>query len=202
MKAFIFDLFNTLVTDTDSIGRDSKAFPEIPFQKMRDFRNVNDFGSREAAVDPIARHFGITLTPQRKAFIIRHYEAWSARQKPLPDAERLLAQLKKKCKVALISNAGNLIDDVLERLGMGGFFDVIIFSNKVGLKKPDSRIYRLCIERLGVKAEDCCMVGDNLELDFLMPRQLGMRAVLFDPGNRHPGVSPRVARLRDLLIIE
>jgi HAD superfamily hydrolase (TIGR01549 family) len=202
MKAFIFDLFDTLVTHTESVARDETAFPKVPYRVLRDFENLHDFDSREASVEAIARHFGVSMTPQRKASIVKHYERWSARQKPLSDAIRVLRQLKKKYKIGLLTNSGNLIDDVIERLDMERFFDVIVISNKVGMMKPDPRIYTICIERLGVKVEECCMVGDTLELDFLMPRQLGMRAVLFDPGNKHPGISPRVARLRDLLIIE
>jgi epoxide hydrolase-like predicted phosphatase len=66
-------------------------------------------------------------------------------------------------KIALLSNfAGNLRDYVHNTLGIGDCFDEIIVSARVGLRKPDPRIYRLALQRLKVEAHQAVFVDDML----------------------------------------
>lgn len=55
-------------------------------------------------------------------------------------------------------------------------FDVVIDSSKVGLRKPDPRIYELTCERLGVSA-DRCMFIDDLACNVDAAAQLGMHTI-------------------------
>jgi putative hydrolase of the HAD superfamily len=58
------------------------------------------------------------------------------------------------------------------------WFNVVIVSYEVGFTKPDARIYRLCLSRLGVRAEDAMFVDDrpaNLE----GAAALGIRSLRF-----------------------
>jgi epoxide hydrolase-like predicted phosphatase len=58
-------------------------------------------------------------------------------------------------------------------------FEVVVDSAFVGLRKPDARIYRLTLERLGLEAEDCVFL-DDLEVNCQAARELGMAAVRFE----------------------
>jgi epoxide hydrolase-like predicted phosphatase len=58
-------------------------------------------------------------------------------------------------------------------------FEVVVDSAFVGLRKPDARIYRLTLERLGVAAADCVFL-DDLEVNCQAARELGMAAVRFE----------------------
>ena len=55
-------------------------------------------------------------------------------------------------------------------------FDVVIDSSKVGLRKPDPRIYELTCERLGVSA-DRCMFIDDLACNIEAASALGMHTI-------------------------
>ena len=59
-------------------------------------------------------------------------------------------------------------------------FELVVDSAFVGLRKPDARIYRLTVERLGggMRPEQCLFV-DDLEVNCDAARALGMRAVRF-----------------------
>ena len=57
-------------------------------------------------------------------------------------------------------------------------FEVIVDSSRVGLRKPDPRIYELTLERLGLPAAACAFV-DDLEHNIDAARALGMPAVWF-----------------------
>jgi len=55
-------------------------------------------------------------------------------------------------------------------------FDVVIDSSKVGLRKPDPRIYELTCARLGV-TPDRCMFIDDLACNVEAAAQLGMHTI-------------------------
>jgi epoxide hydrolase-like predicted phosphatase len=55
-------------------------------------------------------------------------------------------------------------------------FDVRMFSAEEGLKKPDPAFFNLCLERLGVCAEEALFVDDTLR-NVEAARRLGMQGV-------------------------
>jgi putative hydrolase of the HAD superfamily len=57
-------------------------------------------------------------------------------------------------------------------------FDVVVDSAFVGVRKPESRIYELTLERLGVRAGAALLI-DDIEVNCEAARKLGMRAVWF-----------------------
>lgn len=63
-----------------------------------------------------------------------------------------------------------LVADVLER------FDHVIESSKVGLRKPDSKIYRMMLDTLG-KAADQCVYLDDLGINCKPAAAMGMFAI-------------------------
>ena len=57
-------------------------------------------------------------------------------------------------------------------------FDVVVDSAMVGVRKPDPEIYHLTLERLGVGAGQALFI-DDVEINCLAARELGLTAVLF-----------------------
>ncbi|MNO85275.1 Pyrimidine 5'-nucleotidase YjjG [compost metagenome] len=57
------------------------------------------------------------------------------------------------------------------------YFDEITVSGDLGIKKPDERIYRIALERLGVAAEDTVIVGDHPVNDIWGAARVGIRGV-------------------------
>jgi putative hydrolase of the HAD superfamily len=74
----------------------------------------------------------------------------------------------------------------------------------VGVAKPDPAIFRLALDRLGVPASAAVMVGDVPSIDIDGARAAGVRAVLIDPLDLHPGIDvprvPDVAALAEMLL--
>jgi putative hydrolase of the HAD superfamily len=58
-------------------------------------------------------------------------------------------------------------------------FEVVVDSAFVGLRKPDPAIYLLTLERLGGVEAGQCVFVDDLEVNCVTARQLGMRTVRF-----------------------
>jgi putative hydrolase of the HAD superfamily len=75
----------------------------------------------------------------------------------------------------------------IDRHDLERFFDVIVVEGEMGVGKPEEVVYRYALSKLGAKAEDAWMVGDNLEWDVLAPQRLGLRGIWVDaPGQGLP----------------
>ncbi|MGZ8610891.1 MAG: HAD family hydrolase, partial [Actinomycetota bacterium] len=88
--------------------------------------------------------------------------------------------------LGVVSNFEEWLERLLERLGVGSYFDVRVISGVEGLEKPDPRIFQLAMERAGVAAADSVYVGDNPEFDVEPALALGMYPVLIDRRGRYP----------------
>lgn len=95
-------------------------------------------------------------------------------------------------RLGLICNTGrtpgSALRPVLRKMGILRLLDVDVFSNEVGWRKPDERIFQATLRGLGVAPEDAIHVGDNPWTDIFGAHAAGMRAVLFS--TYHPATVP------------
>jgi len=101
-----------------------------------------------------------------------------------PDAFRLLQWLKAHGKrIGLICNVGRtpgfILRKFLENEGIGRFFDAMVFSDEVRIRKPHPRIFYIAAERLGVKPSEIVHIGDNLRSDVWGAKNAGFKAIHF-----------------------
>ena len=61
---------------------------------------------------------------------------------------------------------------------MDVFFDDLVFSTDVGLRKPNPRIFQIALDNLGVEAREAVYVGNNLQADIKGAQDSGLKAVL------------------------
>ena len=104
-----------------------------------------------------------------------------------PEAEAAL-QLARRAGLAtaVISNSNGTIADILDTLGLGRYLDFVIDSSRVGVEKPDPRIFHIALERAQLGAGQAAYVGDLYSIDVLGARAAGLLAVLMDPGRCWP----------------
>lgn len=86
----------------------------------------------------------------------------------------------------------------IDRFGLGRFFDVCFIEGEVGYGKPDTRIYALAREKLGLAASDVWMVGDNLIWDVAAPQKMGIYSVWVD--YRNAGLPEDTEIIPDMII--
>jgi putative hydrolase of the HAD superfamily len=112
----------------------------------------------------------------------------------------LLDRAKGRYRMAVVSNANGTVRAKLERVGLAGYFDAILDSHEEGIEKPDPRIFRRAMERLGARPEDSLYVGDFYHIDVVGARAAGMEAVLLDPAGAHADKPVRrIASIGELL---
>ncbi|MFI7048976.1 HAD family hydrolase [Streptosporangium sandarakinum] len=106
-------------------------------------------------------------------------------------AEPSMVELARQARragltVALLSNSyGRDPYDPYTATGVWDLFDHHVISETEGVAKPDPRIYRLTLERVGLAAGECVFVDDN-PANLLPAQALGIETVLVDgPGTAH-----------------
>lgn len=105
---------------------------------------------------------------------------------PICGAHDILRQLKKKgYKVGLICNTGTTpgvtISVLLGRLEMLNYFDATTFSDQLGIRKPDPRIFLHSLAQLRSQPQSSAHVGDLIDVDVWGARNVGMVSVHFNP---------------------
>lgn len=99
------------------------------------------------------------------------------------DALPALAWARKQgFKVWVITDADPyLVEDVLRPTGLAARWDGVVTAADAGEPKPSPAIFRLALERAGVKPSGAIMVGDSYERDIEGARGAGIaRGVLVD----------------------
>ena len=88
----------------------------------------------------------------------------------------VLGKLKQMgMKLGIISNGKTHFQMAnINALGIEGFFDSILISEAVGLRKPDSLIFQKGMEALAVSAAGSIFVGDHPENDVTASKRAGM----------------------------
>ncbi|MEK7269332.1 MAG: HAD-IA family hydrolase [Planctomycetota bacterium] len=99
--------------------------------------------------------------------------------------------------VGIVSNWDSRIVPILDGLGIRSRVDAVIFSARVGFKKPHRRIFEEALRRFGGLApSEALHIGDSETEDLRGAAALGIRALLLDRSGRRPH-GPAV--VRDLL---
>jgi putative hydrolase of the HAD superfamily len=84
-------------------------------------------------------------------------------------------------RLGVVSNADGRVPELLDRLGIGEQLEFVLDSGRVGVEKPDPRIFQAAVRRLGLPAGACLFAGDLYPVDVQGARRAGLRAVLIDP---------------------
>jgi HAD superfamily hydrolase (TIGR01509 family) len=101
--------------------------------------------------------------------------------------------------LAILSNWGTHLRDVLRRFDLLEPFQFLIVSSEVGLAKPDRRIFDLAAERAGYPRQRLLYVGDHVGDDIEGAWSAGLDAVLIDRRDRQSeALCPRIGSLEEL----
>lgn len=89
----------------------------------------------------------------------------------------ILEELCKRYPMVLVSNFYGNVQAVIEDFGLLKFFDKIIESAVVGVRKPDPAIFGLGVEALGLPAENIVVLGDSHSKDIVPATKNGCQTV-------------------------
>jgi HAD superfamily hydrolase (TIGR01509 family) len=99
------------------------------------------------------------------------------------DALETLLQLKnRELYLGIVTDTAQPLHvkiNKLERGGIGNLWDSITPSSEVGVQKPDSKIYQLALQQLGVTSDQAIFVGHKAS-ELEGARNAGMKTVAFN----------------------
>lgn len=78
--------------------------------------------------------------------------------------------------MVLVSNFYGNVETVLHEFGFDIFFQDVVESAVIGIRKPDSRIWTEGVRRLGLPAEEVMVVGDSFYKDIEPALKAGCHA--------------------------
>lgn len=160
---------------------------EAPFWERYD-----GFVLREAGVHADPKTISSDISAAFKE-IVNKLDTWTA----FPDAAPALRELKERGFVlGLVSNATDLARRVLKNLDMERYFDFVVLSAEVGVRKPRREIFDIALRNARAAPRRTLFVGDKLAVDVKGALGAGMNAILIDRMNVYPDA--HVIRIRDL----
>jgi putative hydrolase of the HAD superfamily len=118
----------------------------------------------------------------------------------------LLVRYRDRFRFAIVSNFTANLPLILEEAGLGQAVDSVVCSALVGVRKPETAIFRLALDRLNLEAAESAMIGDSLGNDIAPAKALGMTTVWLRGDEGFNGGQPSsadhvVSRLADALAI-
>lgn len=96
------------------------------------------------------------------------------------DAISTLETLKSRgYRMGLISNTSDdsNVQGILDRWELRPFFETILTSAALGIRKPDPRIFQVALEHFQVQPYAVAMIGDMLNADVLGANQSGIYSI-------------------------
>jgi HAD superfamily hydrolase (TIGR01662 family) len=129
------------------------------------------------------------LTPPLLEQALRAYYAFSeSHWKPMPGVHETLRQLTDVgYRLAIISNASDNanVQRLIDNAHLRSYFDPIIVSAAVGLRKPNPKIFDRVLGPWGLAPNECVMIGDTLGADILGAQMAGLRHVWLTAHAQH-----------------
>lgn len=191
-RAVCFDLYGTLTDDfaesdrramvqacADAVGAPASGFHGLWDESMQD-RLLGKVSLKDD-IRRICGELGIDPTDEQldEALRQRYLHQQKYFQTPLSTVETLKLVAHHGYGIGLVSAATEESSVLFARSPLAPFFQATVFSNLVGIMKPDPRIFALAAERLGVAPSECLYVADGAFGELSGATEAGMTSVLF-----------------------
>lgn len=213
IKAVLFDLGDTLVRTADIpeiYRRISENYGvKVSTDEIREaHKDVGESDAIEGMISSgqefwvkwnaeVLKRAGIR---ENRAFLARKIdELWweYADLEVYPDVIETLTQLKAKgVKTGVITNGLKRdYEQILRRLKLTDFFDIVIGIDTCNKAKPDNEIFLHAVNMLNVRPEQAVFIGDSVKYDYEGARNAGLKPLLID---REGKASEGVEAIRSL----
>lgn len=190
LKAVLFDLDNTLMDRDHTFRNFARQLVReglVPMEEAQREKLVTEMiesdadGYREKEgffrelIDTLPWKKQPTLE-ELKQYYDRNYMSHA---KAMDHAVETLKDCRSKgLRLGIITNGhSHLQHGKIDLLHLRAHFDTIVVSGDVDIRKPDPRIYRLALERLGTLPEETVIVGDHPRNDIWGAAQVGIRGI-------------------------
>lgn len=186
LKGIFFDLYGTLLvygnmkqawsdwllTFYDLLKRLGLNLPKDAFalecdgffSKVAPVGDENGLTELERRIKSLGQRLNLELNKnQLRPIADTIARAWQTHITIDPDTIPVLRAIKQNKKIGLVSNFDHPphVQNVLAQYGIDFFFDTIVISSEVEVKKPDPAIFSFALEQTGLMQNEVIYVGDT-----------------------------------------
>ena len=208
MKGIIFDLDGVICfTDKFHYRAWKKLADRLGIYFDEEINNRLRGVSRMASLDIILERSDKKYTEEEKLALAEEknetYKELLVQMSPddLSDEVRdTLMELRNRGYKLAIGSSSKNTRTILERIGLGDFFDEISDGTNISKSKPDPEVFLKAAEFIGEKPEDCLVVEDamaGIEAAF----RGGFKSAGLGEANNHEYVTYKMNSISDLLSI-
>jgi len=186
LSAVIFD-FDGIIVDSEPLH--FRAFNEVlePLGKAISWADYCDtyigYDDRDAFKEVFKVHKEKLCAGDLKALIARKADILQeyindGEAVPLPGAVELIKSIPSRLPVALCSGAlrGD-IEPVIEKLGIGDAFSVIVTAEDTDKSKPDPAPYRLALKKLEIKDPATALAIEDTPAGIVSAKGAGLKVL-------------------------
>jgi beta-phosphoglucomutase len=103
----------------------------------------------------------IAMAEKKNTLYVSYIEKMSP-EETLPGVEKFLQELRKRGIKTALGSASKNAPLILERIGLAGWFDVIVDGNSISEAKPNPEVFLKGAEKLGIIPEHCVVFEDAI----------------------------------------
>jgi FMN phosphatase YigB (HAD superfamily) len=118
----------------------------------------------------------------------------------LAASRAILESLAESYQLGIVSNFYGNLDRILDECGLAPLLAFVADSSRLGIFKPDKRIFTTALDAMRANPASTLMVGDSLSKDCAPARALGMRTAWLCHSIPGPDVNPQMLGEADFTI--
>lgn len=138
-------------------------------------KSVEGRTSKKEVLEVLSKNFGQTKKKIEKTYYKLYKKYFKENKQLFKQAFRLK---KRGYKIAILSDQWHLSKDALMPQKYMKKFDEVVISCDDKMRKPNIKIYKLILKRLGLKAKETVFI-DNQKWNIKPAKKLGMNTILF-----------------------
>lgn len=144
---------------------------------------------------------------ETKALEIAQY-CYDQARNCIEEARPTLQALYDRYPMVLVSNFYGNVESVLTDFNLRHFFQQIIESAVVGVRKPDPQIFALGVEALNLNADEVLVIGDSYKKDIVPAESLGCKVAwikgkgwtIEEDAVTHPSIIKKLSNVLDVAL--
>lgn len=96
------------------------------------------------------------------------------------EIKKLLEDLKKlELKQVVISNWPPSLSNMLQAHGLSNYFDYVLSSGVLGIKKPNLKIFKFALDKMRLDASEVIMIGNSYDFDIVPAKSMNIKTIIF-----------------------
>tara|TARA_B110001454_G_C12613956_1_gene389917 strand:+ start:72 stop:764 length:693 start_codon:yes stop_codon:yes gene_type:complete len=140
-----------------------------------DSNDIGFYDQQRIILENFLAHYGIIANSTKLAETL--IEDYKSSWRVYPDVLECLFQYED-IPMHIISNGNSEFQRLkLTNTGIDKYFDEVLISGDIGIKKPDIRIFQTLSEQINVNTDKLIYIGDRIEVDAKASSDAGMLGI-------------------------